>query len=236
MTSPKQMQLFEELPVVSPLLSAVIRARSVLEPEATAPAIIPTSPATSLPWSEDCGPGGWSAKMFLHQMIATSRPAWNCSDTERLLSEQMPLRLHLSKESEISLSEQIKPPGRAFQDSFVSSNALRGILRRVLARNKSFRVLLRSETATIPVTVTFGNRPDCVSLTVTSEQPLPDSLLIGFLDCLRQHLPGPVEMPSFRQSPKNSPGPLLPLRFQCNENENLHYSPARPHGQEVPGR
>jgi len=152
----------------------------------------PTSPDISLPWSPISGPGGWSAKMWLHQMIKISLPHWNYSDTELLLSEQMPLRLQAKTGSGILLSDVIKRPAQASINScYLTAKAVKGIVRRSLKRNKSFRVLLSTEHDTIPVIVIFGNRQkkDLEYWTVKSEQPLRDSLKIGLLDFLNRHAP-----------------------------------------------
>lgn len=166
------------------LFAAAIPVLSGAGPGATDKAKAPTCPDTSLPWSEDCGPGGWSAKMFLHQMLQISQPHWKCSDTESLLSEQMPVHLQVREESEISLSDVIKKPGQASPESYTTPATIRGIIRRALARGRSFRVLLRTEHDTIPVTVTFSTE-DSESWTVKSGRPLPGSLKEDFLNFLR---------------------------------------------------
>lgn len=66
---------------------------------------------------------------------------------------------------------------------------VQGVIRRALARGRSFRLLLRTERDTIPVIVTFGKNGGCESWTVTSAKPLPDSLRDGLLDYLKRHAP-----------------------------------------------
>lgn len=181
-----------------------IPAPSEAAREATALATIPTSPDTSLAWSEGCGPGGFSARMFLHQMMATSSPHWKLSDTERLLSAQTPRRLQLNSASAISLSRVIALPGTASPCCSRSSSMVRGLLMRSLRRGRSLRLLLATGRDTIPVTVTFGSRePECSeSWTVTSARPLLASHADGLLAFLRQQLPSSAETPSSRKSRK----------------------------------
>lgn len=67
---------------------------------------------------------------------------------------------------------------------------VQALIRRALARGRSFRLLLRTAHDTIPVIVTFGKKDeDYASWTATSAKPLPDSLLAGLLDYLKQHAP-----------------------------------------------
>jgi len=170
-------------------------APSIPALEATVKAEPPTCPDTSLPWSDDYALDGWSARMFLHQLLSTSTLHWWPSDTEQLLSDWMPQRLQASIGSGISLSDVIKPPGQSYDSSFRTARMVRGMMRRVLRRSKSLRVLLRTEHDTIPVTVTFWNPGDSASWTVTSESVLPDFLRDGLLDFLRRHAPDSAEMP-----------------------------------------
>lgn len=171
------------------LFAEATHAQSTQGPEVTDPAKVPICPDTSLPWSEDSNLGGWSARMFLHQLLTTSMPHWTHLDTEQLLSEWTPQRLQGSHDKEISLSDVIKKPGMAYEDSFRTSKMVQGLIRRALARGKSLRVLLRTEQDTIPVIVTFLNPDDYESWTVTSERRLPDYLKDGLMDFLKQHAP-----------------------------------------------
>jgi len=179
-----------------------IRAPNTATPEVMATHGIPISPDTSLPWSEDFALHGWSGRMFLHQLLSISTPHWSPLDTERRLSEWTPLRLRASLGSGISLSDVIKPLGQASENCFRSARMVRGLIRRALARGRSFRLLLRTEHDTIPVIVTFGSRGgDSESWTVTSGMPLPDCLLDGLLSFLRQHEQGCAEtLPSLSGS------------------------------------
>lgn len=172
-------------------LPLAIPARSIPGPEATGNQSIPTSPDTALPWSEDFDLGGWSARMFLHQLLRTSRPAWKPSDTEQLLSEWTPLHIRGRAGNGITLSDYIKPADKVSADSFRTVRMVQGVIRRALERGRSFRLLLRTEHDTIPVIVTFGTRKqkDFAFWTVKSGKPLPDSLRAGLLAFLKRHMP-----------------------------------------------
>ena len=171
-------------------LLAETHAQNTREPGQTATVIIPTCPDTSLPWPEDFALGGWSARMFLHQLLSGSNARWHTSDTERVLSDWTPARSQANPGSGRSLSAIIKSPKRLCEQSFRTDRMVRGLIRRCLERGRSLRLLLHTELATIPVIVIFGTNPlDYESWTVKSENPLPDSLVGGLLDFLRQHVP-----------------------------------------------
>ena len=181
------------LPLVTP-------APNILALEATEPRAIPTYPDTGLPWSEDFALGGWSARMFLHQLLCTSRPAWKPSDTEQSLSEWTPLRIQGKAGKGITLSDVIKPAGKVSEDSFRTSRMVQVLIRRALARGRSFRLLLHTERDTTPVIVMFGTREqkNFAFWTVKSEKPLPDSLAAGLLDYLKAHAPKCMETRQLR--------------------------------------
>jgi len=170
-----------------PLFPGAIRVLSEVERGQFTVRNIPTCPDISLPWSEESGPDGWSAKMFLHQMLSTSKPRWTCSDTERLLLGRAPLRLQHNAESGILLSEVLKNPGQAKQSSYLNMRGMAGILRRSIKRDRSLLVLLRTINDTIPVTVSFGTEGPELSIP-TNASSLVDSLRIGLMDYLTHAL------------------------------------------------
>jgi len=150
----------------------------------------PICPDTSLPWSDDFAHDGWSARMFLHQQLHISRPHWTPSDTERWLSASTLLHLRVKPGFEISLSDVITPVGVCSGKHFRSAKMIRGLVRRAWRWRRRLRVLLRTERGIIPTTITFGSpNAACVSLTLKSAKPLPDSLQDGLLAFLRQHAP-----------------------------------------------
>ena len=172
------------------LFAGAIHALYGQKQEDIQPSYIPTCPDISLPWSEDVGHNGWSAKTFLHQMICLLRPHWKCLDTERLLSGQMPLRLRVSNASEISLLHpRLKKIGKANSVSYLSEVAIQGIILRNLRRDKQLRVLLHTEHGTTPVIVTYSKEIGYVCLTEKNVSGLADSLKDGLLDFLNQRLP-----------------------------------------------
>lgn len=185
-------------------LPSAIPARNIPEPEATDAQNIPTCPDSASPWPEDSSLGGWSARMFLHQLFRGSLPRWKPSDTERLLSGWMPLRIRDKAGNGISLSDYIKKPGEASEVCFRSSRMVRGLIRRGLKRGRSFRLLLRTGRDTIPVIVTFGTKKrNCSeSWTLRSGKPLPDSLADGLMDYLRRHAPESMETARSRDASK----------------------------------
>lgn len=151
----------------------------------------PTSPDTSLPWSEDYALGGWSAKMFLHQLLQISTPRLTPSDTERRLSAWTPQRLRGKVGNGISFVDVFNDPGCSSAACLRTPRMVRGLIRRALARGRSLRVLLHTGRDMIPVIVTFGNRTStgCAFWTITSAGCLPDSLQAGLMDFLQQHAP-----------------------------------------------
>ena len=170
--------------------AAAIPVPTTPAPDPTARRIIPTSPDTSSPWPEDSALNGWSARMFLRQLLVTSEPVWSTSDTDALLSGSNPHHLRASFASGIMLSDVILPPGSASGSCFRSARMAQGLIRRALARGLSLRLLLRTERDTIPVIVIFGSRrQDYASWTIRSGKPLPDSLKDGLLGYLRQCAP-----------------------------------------------
>lgn len=118
----------------------------------------PISPDTSLPWSGDFAHHGWSAKMYLHQMLSTSRPAWKPSDTESLLSrltlEISPVRVGGGK----SLSEVLEKTPPASNEYYLTAQMVAGLIRHALKRRRPLqRVLLRTPHGWRRRTVIVGN-------------------------------------------------------------------------------
>lgn len=179
--NPRQLTFFAE----------VTHAQNTAALEVTATANTPTSPVTFSAWSDDSALDGWSARMFLHQLLIGSRQHWKSSDTDALLSASTPRRLRASLGSGISLSGVIRLPGaNSREPSFRTARMVRGLIRRALARGRSLRLLLRTEHDTIPVIVTFGPKgTDYASWKAKSASDLPDSLTTGLLDFLRRHAP-----------------------------------------------
>lgn len=151
----------------------------------------PTSPDISLPWSQSVGRDGWSAKMFLHQLLTISRPHWTPSDTERLLSEWTARRLRASPARESSLSDVIKPAGKAFANAFKTQRTLRSCIRRHYNGGRCLHVFVRTLDDFPMVSFLFGSNthPDCASWIVKSASASPVCLPAGleaFIEKLAQ--------------------------------------------------
>ena len=166
----------DQLPLFPEATRALVdREREEIDRRST-----PISPDISLPWSGECGPGGWSAKMFLHQMLSTLRPHWTCSDTRELLSHRMPTWLQAKIAYGNSLSDALHPPLKADSYCFLSKTAVRGVLRRNALRQRDIPVLLRIHGDTMRVMVTFGKEgPRCEWPTGQKGNVLADSLKDG---------------------------------------------------------
>lgn len=146
---------------------------------------VPTCPDISLPWSEAAGQNGWSAKMFLHQMMCFLKPHWKFLDTERLLSGQIPRYIQDKTNSAILLSAVLKKPGQADLSSYISERAVKGLLKRAKIRRTPILVLLRNDVDTMRVMVTFGTAGElCVSQIVRKGQHSLVSLVDGLKDYL----------------------------------------------------
>lgn len=151
----------------------------------------PTWPDTSLPWSQDYALGGWSARMFLHQLSRISTPRLMLSDTERRLSAWTPQRLRGKVGNGISFVDVFNDPGCSSAKCLRTPRMVRGLIRRALARGRSLRVLLHTGRDMIPVIVTFGNKTSTSyeSWIITSAESLPVFLRDGLLAFLKRHAP-----------------------------------------------
>ena len=102
----------------------------------------PTCPDTSLPWQQDSRLGGWSARMFLHQMLSTGHLQWNCSDTELYISRSTLAILRVNLGKEITASHALMPtPPDASSSLYLSRAMLRGLAKRSTIRTKQTRPL-----------------------------------------------------------------------------------------------
>ena len=167
---------------------------------------VPTCPDTSLPWSQDAAHGGWSARMYLHQTIATSAPHWRPSDTDLLLSQQMPSRLRLKTDGVISLLRQMTPIGFDHSQDHLSLRAILGLLNRSARRHRPVFVLLRADSDMIIGIITYGKEGDCESLTVRSADGSVDTRTDGLQDYLRRLLRECTATPLSLRSPRKSSG------------------------------
>ncbi len=140
------------------LFTAATHAQGTPGLDRQQPAQVPICPDISLPWSDDAGPGGWSAKMFLHQLSIISRQRWTPLDTESLLSGSTVLRLRASPARESSLLGCVKPPGKAFGNSFLTPSQVEYVVKRHCLREKLLHVLLCvQDVRGLLVSCSFGN-------------------------------------------------------------------------------
>ena len=144
-----------------------IPALPVHGPKATALPSTPISPDSSLPWSADCAHGGWSARMFLHQMLAISRPHWTSSATESWLSSWTLGTSQLRVAGGSSLSDAMLPIAPDSPDLYLTPRMVRGLLRRALGRRRPLqRVLLRTPQGWRRRTVTCSSRGEGFAVSI----------------------------------------------------------------------
>lgn len=169
---------------------------------------IPILPDGSLPWSAAAGPGGWSARMFLHQTLSTSRPGWTPSDTERFLSCSMLATSQLrvaggSSLSAVLLSEP-PPSGRLY----LTAPMILGLFRRAVKRRRPLqRVLLRTPRGWLRRTLTVTSRAGGYDFSLPKNANLfRGSLEAGLLAWLSTLAGGLSEMQSFHSKQSSSAG------------------------------
>jgi len=166
-----------------------IPARADLSPRVAGQPLSPICPDGSLPWSADCGPNGWSAKMYLHQTLSNSLSAWNPSDTERLLSVSIveTLQVRVAGGNSCSAALLAKPPDS--EDLYLTPQMILGLIRRALKRRRPLqRVLLRTPQGWRRRTVIVSSRKKGgfdFSLPKNAK-PYKDSPEAGLLDFLNR--------------------------------------------------
>jgi len=175
-----------------------IPARADLSPGVTGQPLGPICPDGSLPWSADCGPNGWSAKMYLHQMLSNSLSGWNPSDTERLLSVSTVGTLQVRVAGGNSCSAALLDSPPSSENLYLTPLMVLGLLRRAHRRRRPLqRVLLRTPSGwrrrTLIVTSQAGGYG--VSLPKNA-RPCKDSPEAGLLDFLNHAAGSCSAMPS----------------------------------------
>lgn len=110
--------------------------------------VLPTSPDTSLPWPGDYAHNGWSARMFLHQMLRTSPLEWSCSDTTSLLSRSTLAISPVRVGDGTTCVDALTPgPPPISSGLYLTAANIAGLARRALKRKRPLqRVLLRTAT------------------------------------------------------------------------------------------
>lgn len=165
------------------LLLAEIPALSVRGHAARANAITPICPDTSLPWSQDCALGGWSARMFLHQMLFTSHSDWTCSDTELLLSNSTLATLQVRVAGGNSASAALLTAAPDSPELYLTPQMVSGLARRAQKRRRPLqRVLLRTRHGWRRRTLTVTSRGKGYAFSLPrSVRPCKDSPEAGLL-------------------------------------------------------
>lgn len=171
---------------------------------------IPTCPAGSSPWPDDCAHDGWSARMFLHQMLATSHSAWRPSDTESLLSRSTLAISQLRVAGGSSLSDALLPTAPDSPELYLTPAMVMGLLRRALKRKRPLqRVLLRTRCGWRRRTVTCTNRGGGYVFSIPTRRSFSrDSLEAGLLAYLERVAGGWSGTPSTFAAPNGSPDEL----------------------------
>ena len=131
-TTPSMFSLEETPALVVPKLDGICRAKA------------PTCPDTSLPWPQDSRLGGWSARMFLHQMLVNSRSAWSCSDTELYISRSTlaVLRVKVGRETSALHALTTEPPPFS-SGLYLSHQMIIGLARRAAKRGRPLQHVLQ---------------------------------------------------------------------------------------------
>ena len=160
------------------------RGLSLKAPERAA---IPTSPDTSSPWPDDSVHDGWSARTFLHRMLAISLPGWKSSDTESLLSSLTPKILRPSIAGGSSLSDVLLPYDPDSSWLYMTPRAIQGMIRRQVRRKHLARsVLLRTPTGLRKATLEFSFRAGVYGVSLRKNtnpsRGSPEALLLEFLE------------------------------------------------------
>jgi len=163
-----------------------IPALHVPWPEGIDRVSIPTCPDTSLPWSGDFALGGWSARMFVHQILSTLLPGWSCSDTESLLLRSTLVISQVRVGGGSSASDALLPCAPDSSDLYLTPQMVVGLLRRAAKRKRPLqRVLLRTPTGWLRKTLTVTSRGEGYGCSIRpNASPCRGSPEAGLLDFL----------------------------------------------------
>ncbi len=148
--------------------------------------VVPTSPDGSLPWPDDSARDGWSARMFLHQMLATSRPGWKRLDTESLLSRLTLATLPVRVGGGNSLSAALLSCTPDSPELYATPPMILGLARRAVKRRRPLQhVLLRTPAGWRRKTLTVSSRDGGYAFSLPkSVKVFKDSPEAGLLDFL----------------------------------------------------
>jgi len=170
----------------STLFAEEIPVLRVPWPEGIGPVSTPICPDTSLPWSGDFALGGWSARMFVHQILSTLLPGWSCSDTESLLSRSTLVISQARVAGGSSVSAALLPCVPDSSDLYLTPQMVVGLLRRAWKRKRPLqRVLLRTPTGWLRKTLTVTNQDGVYECSIRpNANPCRGSPEAGLLDFL----------------------------------------------------
>lgn len=170
----------------STLFAEEIPALRVPWPEGIGRVSIPTCPDTSLLWLGDFAHRGWSARMFVHQILSTSLPGWSCSDTESLLSHSTLVISQVRVAGGSSVSAALLSYAPDSSDLYLTPQMVVGLLRRGWKRKRPLqRVLLRTPTGWLRKTLTVTSRDGVYECSIRSNvKPCRGSPEAGLLDYL----------------------------------------------------
>jgi len=168
---------------IARLSPAAIPALFVRGPGLAVSRDIPTYRDTSLPWSDDFALHGWSAKMFLHQMLSNSSPHWKCSDTDSLLSNSTVAILRVRVAKDISVSDVLLTSCPSSSELFLTRRMILDLAKRAVKnRRRLQRVLLRTRTGWRRSVVIVSSRGGGFGFSLAkSEKPCKDSPEAGLL-------------------------------------------------------
>ncbi len=149
-------------------------------------ASIPISPDTSLPWSQDFTHGGWSARMFLHQMLSGSLSGWMPSDTESLPSLSILATLQVRVGDGNSCSDVLLSYTPDLPELYLTPQMVLGLCRRAIKRKRPLQhVLLRTACGWRRKTLIASSRGGAFEFSFPRKQrPSRGSLEAGLLDLL----------------------------------------------------
>lgn len=170
----------------STLFAEEIPALHVPWPEGIVRASTPICPDTSLPWPGDFVHSGWSARMFVHQMLSTLLPGWSCSDTELLLSRSTLVISQVRVAGGSSVSDALLSCAPDSSDLYLTPQMVVGLLRRGWKRKRPLqRVLLRTPTGWLRKTLTVTSRDGVYECSIRpNANPCRGSPEAGLLDFL----------------------------------------------------
>ncbi len=149
-------------------------------------ATIPTSPDTSLPWLVDRAHGGWSARIFVHQMLRTSQPDWSSSDTELLLSRSTLGISQVRVAGGRSLSDALLTVAPHSPELYLTPQMVLGLASRAEKRRRPLqRVFLRTRRGWRRRTLTVSSRDGAFVFSLPKNaKPCKGSPEAGLMDFL----------------------------------------------------